>query len=124
MLGPAIRHLDDGDAGGCAELTEHSRASDLVARLGGDEFVVILDLTRPLDVTARGRGLVRDVAEHPWNQLAPELRVTVSAGFARGACCDVVDLLTAADQHLYQAKSDGRGCLVADSPAHRSPYRS
>jgi diguanylate cyclase (GGDEF)-like protein len=93
-------------------LAEHSRAGDLVARLGGDEFVVILDLARQLDVTARGQGPVRDVADHRWSDLSPGLRVTISAGLARGACCDVDDLLTAADQNLYRAKSGGRGAAV------------
>jgi diguanylate cyclase (GGDEF)-like protein len=97
-------------------LSEHSRPCDVVARLGGDEFVLLLDLTRPLDASARGEQLVEAVAAHPWRELAPRLSITVSVGLATGPAHQVDDLLRAADAHLYRAKSGGRGRLHPAAP--------
>jgi diguanylate cyclase (GGDEF)-like protein len=93
-------------------LASHVRPIDLAARLGGDEFLVILaDVTT--DVTERrAQALVDGVREEPWGRLAAGLSVSISVGVHHGGRQELPSLLTEADRHLYQAKTQGRGRLA------------
>jgi len=88
------------------------RSSDLAVRLGGDEFMLLIDLPADADAPVPASGIVRAVTLHHWNDIAPGLQVSVSAGQAVGAARDVDRLIQAADENLYRAKAAGRGRAV------------
>ncbi|MEU0530077.1 GGDEF domain-containing protein [Amycolatopsis tolypomycina] len=83
------------------------------ARYGGEEFVLWLpgvDLGRAVRVVDDAR---LRVARHPWSELQPGLRVTISAGLAHetpgsGAPTSPERRLRHADDLLYAAKRAGR----------------
>jgi diguanylate cyclase (GGDEF)-like protein len=134
-----FKHVNDtlGHAGGDAVLRAISgalvrtmRRSDLVARLGGDEFALLLpettaELVLPkleqlrVEVSAAATTVAR---EHGADGSEP---VTVSIGVASwpddGA--QMSQVLTVADQRLYEAKNSGRGRLVGP-PASGGPAGS
>jgi|GEM_PF-972720 len=93
---------------------QHSRPTDWVGRYGGEEFLLVLPdttLTQALGVAERIR---RAVETHPWHELHPELRVTLSAGVCtRTDVSDHEKLLALADKQLYHAKHAGRNCVRA-----------
>jgi diguanylate cyclase (GGDEF)-like protein len=102
-------------AGAC---TYGKRNSDLVGRLGGEEFAILLpetDIAQAGIVADRIRKRVaaRDLVAHKVH-----FKVTVSIGIAAAsASMSGIDaLMRAADQALYQAKSQGRNCCVQWSP--------
>jgi diguanylate cyclase (GGDEF)-like protein len=93
-----------------------ARANDVAARYGGEEFSIILPHT---DATMAGRvaeRIRRAVSEFVFLEDERPTRITVSAGVAtypstRGI--DSVDeLVRAADVALYQAKDQGKNCVV------------
>jgi diguanylate cyclase (GGDEF)-like protein len=93
-----------------------ARANDFAARYGGEEFSVILphtDATMAVRVAERIR---RAVSEFVFIEDERPTHITVSAGVAtypstRGV--DSVDeLVRAADVALYQAKDQGKDCVV------------
>ena len=88
------------------------RQSDLAVRLGGDEFMLLIDLPAGTDIPVPARSIVRSVTLHRWGEVAPGLRVSVSAGQAVGAARDVDQLIRTADASLYRAKDSGRGRAV------------
>jgi diguanylate cyclase (GGDEF)-like protein len=102
-------------------LMEGVRDGDLVARYGGEEFVVILP------ETSQGAGeLVAErlrehveAAEFANEHTQPMGQLTVSIGLATfpDAGLSPAELISAADQALYQAKRDGRNRVWWD----RSP---
>lgn len=103
-------------------LSANVRPVDLAARLGGDEFVIILADTHPHVPEARARSIIDAVREHPWNDVAAGLTISVSIGVHHGGIHELPDLLSNADQHLYHAKRAGRGRFAAhqqptDAPA-------
>lgn len=84
------------------------------ARYGGEEFALVLpgrDLAEALRVCEAAR---QRIARHPWADLAPGLRVTVSIGVAhiRGPVVEVERLVGAADALLYAAKHSGRNAVA------------
>lgn len=85
------------------------RASDVAGRLGGEEFALILrGITgdRAFGVCERLRMAVQ---KYPWNQLHPELKVTISLGFAsRDDEATAQAVLARADRFQAEAKSSGR----------------
>ena len=94
------------------------RTFDLVARLGGEEFVVILpdtDGDAAMIVAERLRSRISD-SMFPVPNTSDELRVTVSIGVSVGGQLgDTADtLIKRADEALYQAKRQGRNCVVSD----------
>src|SRR5690349_5351320 len=95
-----------------AVLQAATRQSDLAIRLGGDEFMLLIDLPTGIEVPVPAGGIVSAVTLHRWSDIAPGLRVSVSAGQAVGAARDVDQLIRAADQNLYRAKAAGRGRAV------------
>jgi diguanylate cyclase len=93
------------------------RKSDFVARYGGEEFGILLqDMT--LDAARKlSARLLERVRELSFDDVAPELKVTVSVGMAELARGEShADWLKRADRALYQAKSDGRDCAVEAEP--------
>jgi diguanylate cyclase (GGDEF)-like protein len=98
-----------------AILRDNVRENDFVARYGGEEFLIALSGAGVEDARARCEALRARVAGHPWEQIEPGLRVTVSIGLAalpEGG--DLPSAMTAADQRLYTAKRTGRNRVVAD----------
>jgi len=90
-------------------LREGLRGDDFVARLGGEEFLVALADTTPEQAFRACQQLRARIAAHPWDRVAPGLRVTVSFGLSahRGGTAHT-DLLERADAALYAAKRNGR----------------
>jgi diguanylate cyclase (GGDEF)-like protein len=104
-------------------IRRHSRASDVPARYGGEEFVLALAETALLPAAQLCEQLRAAIENHPWETLAPGLRVTMSMGLCDNtALGDVEAMLRAADEALYQAKNAGRNQVrVAESLAAASP---
>ena len=97
-------------------LPESLRATALLEEAVGcaDVLVVGIPTHGFRDILTQATELVEHIAEHDWRGLADQLRVTVSAGLARGASADVDELVQRADSHLYRAKSSGRARLSYD----------
>lgn len=94
-----------------AEATACLRNYDLFFRYGGEEFVVMLPDTSNREALKVAERLCNRVRTLLFNQISPDLRVTVSIGVAAypdNDVCSVEELLAHADQALYQAKQNGR----------------
>jgi len=86
-------------------LTSLARQGDTVARWGGEEFVVVLPETDLAGASRFAERLRRTIEAHS----VGEMRTSASCGVATMLPEDDVEaLLGAADQALYQAKSNGR----------------
>ncbi|MCG8925541.1 GGDEF domain-containing protein [Lentzea sp. CC55] len=91
------------------------------ARYGGEEFVLVLprvDAATALEIAEAAR---ERVERHPWHEIAPGLRVTVSAGLAYEPPADEAperpavsaeQQLLRADSLLYTAKQLGRNAVA------------
>jgi diguanylate cyclase (GGDEF)-like protein len=102
---------------------------DTVARYGGEEFVAILpgaSLDEALAIGERVRAAIAAL-EMPHSSRPGGNLVTVSVGVATCASATAVaapDLLHAADDALYLAKSQGRDCVVAKQILASTPSHS
>lgn len=97
---------------GC--LKQVARRSDSVARYGGEEFILIqTGTTDPQPAIRRLFELLDEVAlPHP---KSPYGQVTISCGcatFSDGLEVEPEDMLKAADQALYEAKTAGRNRFI------------
>ncbi len=95
---------------------EAIRDQDYVGRTGGEEFMALLPGTSIDQATAVAQRVRNHIAEHDFGDCAPELHVTVSVGVAQLKKTDggLERLIHRADSALYQAKRDGRNCVVSD----------
>ncbi len=108
------------------------RTFDLVARLGGEEFIVILPDTDGEGAQAVAERLRQRIGDTPFRVSAPvgEIAVTVSVGVSIGGRLgDTAEaVVKRADEALYDAKRQGRNCVVLDprgniAELHISPVR-
>ncbi|GEM_PF-2085279 len=93
------------------------RPGDAVARYGGEEFTVVLPLTHAVGARAIAQRIQDRLAEEDIVNLASPLgeRVTVSIGLASMVPTSdqsASELITAADQALYEAKEAGRNQIA------------
>lgn len=98
------------------ELMSNARDSDVIARYGGEEFAIILPETSVLaarEAANRFRELIERRA-FPLPQLDRSLHITVSVGVAVYARDGVTsaDLISRADEALYEAKKKGKNRIV------------
>ena len=97
-------------------LRERMRAEDHLVRMGGEEILVILSGASPALAMEICERLREAVSVHPWNELHPDLQVSVSIGLACSPEYDLNTLIERADAALYQAKNAGRNRLCAAAP--------
>lgn len=96
-------------------LRESIRLNDYSCRYGGEEFTVILpntSLKRARAVCERFRELV---AGHSFRYNSEQFRITISIGLSHyNGISDqsVIEMVSAADQALYKAKSLGRNRVI------------
>ena len=88
------------------------RDIDTGGRYGGDEFGIVMPDTQWEDAIVAAEHLRRQVAAYAFTR--DGLRCTVSIGLAEihPTMATVSDWIDAADRGLYQAKRQGRDCIV------------
>ena len=110
---------EGGDALLCAFgqfLKEHLRKEDIACRYGGEEFCILFCESSLEETLRRAEqlrlGVSQLIVRHRGQHLGV---VTVSIGVACYPTHGIAlnDLIAAADSALYQAKADGRNCVVA-----------
>lgn len=94
-------------------LRKNARGTDVVARYGGEEFVIAFVESTVEQAAVRCEVLRNAIEQHPWHEIHPDLRVTMSMGLCddvkRGS---VEKMLAVADERLYVAKRSGRNRMV------------
>lgn len=97
---------------------EQVRKSDVVARYGGEEFVIAFAETDCKQAWQLCDNLRRAVEGHPWHEVHPQLRVTVSMGLCGDLQLGSAErLLGEADVQLYRAKHAGRNRVEPQADA-------
>ncbi|MDE2599520.1 MAG: GGDEF domain-containing protein [Rhodocyclaceae bacterium] len=106
-----------GDAvlrGISALLHEHTGDEEWVGRMGGEEFAVLMPQRSLLQGRAAIDSMRREVEAARFECAGKTVSVTLSAGVAvsmPGECFDT--LYQRVDTALYEAKNNGRNCVVA-----------
>lgn len=83
--------------------------SIFAARYGGEEFALVMPNT-PIEVARRlAESFCQRVRDYAWGEIAPDLKVTISAGVSDNRhLAHPEDLLRRADDALYAAKHTGK----------------
>ncbi len=88
----------------------NTRESDFVGRWGGEEFLIISPAINEQNLEVLAEKIRQKVKGIPFEWFGP---VTVSLGITMFQCNDTVkSLIKRADKALYQAKDNGRDCVV------------
>lgn len=102
-------------------LKQQFRASDLPARYGGEEFAVILPETAAVTAAAAAEKVRQHIEQQLFLPDTDKIAITISVGVATVEFSEFLDkiteadLLLAADQALYRAKSLGRNRVETGS---------
>jgi two-component system cell cycle response regulator len=97
-------------------IRESTRSEDLVARFGGEEFVVALPISVAHLAFDRADRIRTNLAKRRIRTEGKEIQVTASIGLAfgpPGRTRNEMALIMTADEALYQAKAQGRNCVVS-----------
>lgn len=90
-------------------LLQSCRGGDLVARYGGEEFALLLPGAAGKTAIEVAERIRKRTESFNWSQFHPELSVTCSIGVAEmNQEANAAELLSSADQALYDAKEKGR----------------
>jgi diguanylate cyclase (GGDEF)-like protein len=94
-------------------IRESVRASDMIFRYGGEEFVIILSNTEIAGAVLMAERIRRAIENMRLTAEAERVRVTASFGVTSlNSASSARDLLTHADQAMYQAKQNGRNQVI------------
>ncbi len=97
------------------QIRKHLMNGELFGRLGGEEFVIMLTDTKPSEVRERVEELHYAISSTVFlSESKKPLNVTASFAYlaTSNALSDFDDLYSVLDQALYQAKSNGRNCII------------
>ncbi|MCF7505478.1 diguanylate cyclase [Vibrio sp. L3-7] len=98
-----------------SQLRKHLTKDELFGRLGGEEFLIMLTETKPSEVRERVEELHYAISNSVFlSESKKPLNVTASFAYlaTSNALSDFDDLYSVLDQALYQAKSNGRNCII------------
>ena len=90
------------------------RTYDLFARFGGEEFIIMVTETDETIVMGLAERLRLIMAQNPCRYGDAEIPVTASFGVATGTVLDI--MIQHADKAMYQAKDNGRNCVMLYKP--------
>lgn len=112
-----------GHAGGDQALREFYdacfnsvKSSDIVARIGGEEFAILMPETDNTQAHVIAERLRNNIQELLISYGQDTIRLTVSIGLAQWHeynSFNVDEFISHTDKALYQAKRNGRNCIVA-----------
>ncbi len=92
------------------------RPSDLVARYGGEEFALLLSGIKLAVAEPRMNQLLKKIAAHRFANTTGTIQFTLSCGMTEFMLGDSVGtVVQRADQGLYDAKRNGKNCVMARS---------
>lgn len=95
-------------------LKTHYHENSLIARLGGEEFAVLLTGFGDAEIKEKTTRFLTEFSNHSYHDRDKTFHVTVSIGIAKknelGQTLNA--LIHMADKALYQAKDNGRNCVV------------
>jgi diguanylate cyclase (GGDEF)-like protein len=97
-------------------LRDSTRSDDLVARYGGEEFIIALPSCSWEQAIERAERIRTRLANRPLRVGNELLRVTASLGLSyapAGRISNLMNLIAAADEALYEAKEAGRDRVIA-----------
>jgi diguanylate cyclase (GGDEF)-like protein len=95
-------------------LCQEVREIDRIARWGGEEFALLLPQTALLQAVEISERIRQAIAALDFSAEVPGLQVTASFGVAQQEDAGSYEqLLSRADQLLYQAKAQGRNCVCS-----------
>ncbi|MCG9691706.1 diguanylate cyclase [Vibrio sp. Isolate22] len=97
------------------QIRKHLMSGELFGRLGGEEFVIMLTDTTPSEVRERVEELHYVISSTVFlSESKKPLNVTASFAYlaTSNALSDFDELYSVLDQALYQAKSNGRNCII------------
>ena len=97
------------------QIRKHLMSDELFGRLGGEEFLIMLTDTKPSEVRERVEELHYAISSTVFlSESKKPLNVTASFAYlaTSNALSDFYDLYSVLDQALYQAKSNGRNCII------------
>jgi len=84
-----------------------------IGRFGGEEFLAILPVKRNEDPLLLFKQLCSTISSHQFKTRSGSISLTVSIGVTHAMQKATVDeLIGTADSALYQAKNNGRNCVV------------
>ena len=91
------------------------REIDILGRMGGEEFAVLLPNTSLEEALLLAERVRQSIENISFEKIKGELKITASIGVASftDEMSDIDDLIRNADNALYQAKANGRNCVVA-----------
>lgn len=99
-------------------MLSHLRQYDTAARFGGEEFSLVLPETDPVEAAGVAERMRKAIAGMSFTGAIAKLKITASIGVAtvpKPQIQSVDEMLRAADDALYEAKSNGRNRVeVAD----------
>ncbi|BAL24534.1 GGDEF domain-containing protein [Azoarcus sp. KH32C] len=90
------------------------REQDTLCRVGGDEFALILHDCSREDALRLAEGLCESVADYrfEWHGNVFSIGASIGITYVDGRQSDPAEILIAADTACYQAKREGRNCVV------------
>lgn len=97
-------------------LNKNIRESDVLARFGGEEFALFITSIEPNQTSQHIENIREELSRSPFLSDDITINITLSAGLATYGKdgTSLESLLKKADERLYQAKHNGRNCIVFD----------
>ena len=106
-----------------AALRGRMRETDVLARLGGDEFGIILPQVDSAQAELVAEGIVKTLRRQTAMLAEHQIPVTASVGVALFEGLTSVEILSAADLAMYEAKEAGRDRFAVYRPLTGTPPR-
>jgi diguanylate cyclase (GGDEF)-like protein len=108
------------------QLKKHTRKSDVLARYGGEEFILLLPQTALDGANAEAERIREYIENHRFRGLKSKGRLTVSIGIATYPHLKIKthdDLISYADNALFNAKQSGRNRVATYQEKTRPPHK-